>query len=44
LIPTYAAWIYASMLVALPRRPEIRPLVADRLRWLRGYAQERGLA
>jgi hypothetical protein len=34
-LPTYAAWIYASFMVALPRRPELGPVLADRLRWLR---------
>jgi hypothetical protein len=34
-LPVYAAWIYASFMVALPRRPELGPIVADRLRWLR---------
>jgi hypothetical protein len=44
LVPPYAAWIYASMLVALPRRPELGPVLADRLRWLRGYAHGLGVA
>ena len=43
LVPVYAAWVYASLLVALPRRPEIEPVMRDRLDWLRGYARERGL-
>jgi hypothetical protein len=34
-LPIYAAWIYASFMVALPRRPELRPVLAERLRWLR---------
>lgn len=34
-LPVYAAWIYASFLVALPRRPELGPALAERLRWLR---------
>jgi hypothetical protein len=34
-LPVYAAWIYASFMVALPRRPELGPVLADRLRWLR---------
>jgi hypothetical protein len=34
-LPVYAAWIYASFTVALPRRPELEPLLAERLRWLR---------
>jgi Phosphotransferase enzyme family len=43
LLPVYAAWVYSSLLVSLPRRPERAPIMADRLRWLRGYALERGL-
>jgi hypothetical protein len=35
LVPVYAAWIYASFLVALPRRPELAPIVDERMRWLR---------
>ena len=34
-LPVYAAWIYASFMVALPRRPELGPVLAARLRWLR---------
>jgi hypothetical protein len=34
-LPVYAAWIYASFMVALPRRPELRPVLDQRLRWLR---------
>jgi hypothetical protein len=34
-LPTYAAWIYASFMVALPRRPELGPVLAERLGWLR---------
>jgi hypothetical protein len=34
-LPVYAAWIYASFMVALPRRPELEPVLAERLRWLR---------
>ena len=34
-LPVYAAWIYASFMVALPRRPELGPVLGDRLRWLR---------
>lgn len=37
LLPVYAAWVYASMLTALPRRPELRPALAERLRWLRRH-------
>jgi Phosphotransferase enzyme family len=35
LLPVYAAWIYASFMVALPRRPELGPVLDERLRWLR---------
>jgi hypothetical protein len=34
LLPVYASWVTASMLVALPRRPELRPMVETRLEWL----------
>jgi Ser/Thr protein kinase RdoA (MazF antagonist) len=34
-LPVYAAWIYASFMIALPRRPELRPVLDQRLRWLR---------
>jgi hypothetical protein len=34
-LPIYAAWIYASFMAALPRRPELRPVIDQRLRWLR---------
>ena len=34
-LPVYAAWIYASFMVALPRRPELGPVLAQRLQWLR---------
>jgi hypothetical protein len=40
-IPVYAAWVYASFLLALPRRPELAPVLDERLRWLR---QSAGLA
>jgi hypothetical protein len=43
LVPVYAAWVYASLLASLPRRPEIASLMVERLRWLRGYARERSL-
>jgi hypothetical protein len=36
-LPIYAAWIYASFMVALPRRPELGPVLAERLRWLREH-------
>jgi Ser/Thr protein kinase RdoA (MazF antagonist) len=35
LLPVYAAWIYASFMVALPRRPELGPVLDERLGWLR---------
>jgi aminoglycoside phosphotransferase (APT) family kinase protein len=34
-VPVYAAWVYASMILATPRRPDLAPLLAERLRWLR---------
>jgi hypothetical protein len=34
-LPVYASWIYASFMIALPRRPELGPLLAERLSWLR---------
>jgi hypothetical protein len=34
-LPVYAAWIYASFMVALPRRPELEALLHERLQWLR---------
>jgi hypothetical protein len=34
-LPIYAAWIYASFMVALPRRPELGPVLDQRLAWLR---------
>jgi len=37
LLPTYAAWVYASWLVALPRRPELAPVLRQRLDWLRQF-------
>jgi Phosphotransferase enzyme family len=37
LVPVYAAWVFTSMLTALPRRPALRPMLDDRLRWLRRY-------
>lgn len=36
-LPVYAAWVYASFLVATPRRPELVPLLEERLRWLRKF-------
>jgi len=44
LVPVYAAWVYASMLIALPRRPDLGPLLGERLRWLRGHVRALGLA
>jgi phosphotransferase family enzyme len=43
MLPVYAAWVYSSLLVSLPRRPERTSIMAERLRWLRGYARERSL-
>jgi len=40
LVPVYAAWVYASFLLALPRRPELAPILTDRLRRLRRYTGE----
>ena len=34
-VPLYAAWIYASFMSALPRRPELGRVIEDRLRLLR---------
>lgn len=34
-LPVYAAWIYASFWVALPRRPELGRVLNERLAWLR---------
>ena len=34
-LPIYAAWVYASFMIALPRRPELGPVLAERLGWLR---------
>jgi hypothetical protein len=34
-VPVYAAWIYGSFMMALPRRPELGPRLAEHLRWLR---------
>jgi hypothetical protein len=38
LVPAYGTWVYASMLIALPRRPDLQPLLGERLRWLRGLS------
>ena len=40
-LPVYAAWIYASFMIALPRRPELRAVLDQRLGWLRGHYGER---
>jgi hypothetical protein len=37
-VPAYGTWVYASMLIALPRRPDLKPLLGERLRWLRELA------
>jgi Phosphotransferase enzyme family len=37
LVPVYAAWVFTSMLTALPRRPGLGPMLDERLRWLRSY-------
>ena len=37
LLPLYGAWVTASMLIALPRRPGLADLLAERLRWLRRF-------
>jgi hypothetical protein len=34
-LPIYLSWVTASMLVALPRRHELQPIVESRLAWLR---------
>ena len=36
-LPVYAAWIYASFMVALPRRPELGSVLEQRLAWLREH-------
>jgi Ser/Thr protein kinase RdoA (MazF antagonist) len=41
LLPVYAAWVYASFLVAIPRRPELGPILAERLRELRQLVARR---
>ena len=38
LLPVYAAWVYTSFMLAIPRRPELGPILEERLRWLRRYA------
>ncbi|HEV8251301.1 MAG TPA: phosphotransferase [Gaiellaceae bacterium] len=40
LVPVYAAWVYASMLIALPRRPDLADLPWDeRMSWLASTAR-----
>lgn len=39
-LPIYAAWVFASFLIALPRRPELGPVLDRRLQWLRRYSPE----
>jgi hypothetical protein len=41
LVPVYAAWVYASFLVSLPRRPELGARLEERLVWLRNYVRSR---
>jgi hypothetical protein len=41
LVPVYAAWVYASFLVSLPRRPELGARLEERLVWLRDYVRRR---
>jgi hypothetical protein len=36
-MPVYAAWVFTSLLTAVPRRPELAPILDERIRWLRGY-------
>jgi Phosphotransferase enzyme family len=36
-MPLYAVWVFASMLTALPHRPELASVVRRRIEWLRGY-------
>jgi hypothetical protein len=35
MLPLYVAWVTASMLIALPRRPQLKEAVTARLAWLR---------
>jgi len=39
LVPIYAAWVYASFLLAIPRRPELAPVLRQRLDWLKKTAR-----
>jgi hypothetical protein len=41
LIPVYAAWVYASFLLAVARRPELESILADRLGRLRRFTGDR---
>jgi hypothetical protein len=34
MLPLYVVWVTASMLIALPRRPELAAAVDARLAWL----------
>jgi Ser/Thr protein kinase RdoA (MazF antagonist) len=34
-LPVYGAWVWASMLTALPRRPDLAPALRERFAWLR---------
>jgi hypothetical protein len=38
-VPVYAAWVFTSMLTAVPRRPELGPMLELRMRWLRDYVR-----
>jgi Ser/Thr protein kinase RdoA (MazF antagonist) len=38
MLPIYLAWVVASMLTALPRRPELREVIDEHLAWLRDNA------
>jgi hypothetical protein len=33
-LPAYVGWVTASMLFALPRRPELANAIEARVRWL----------
>jgi hypothetical protein len=41
LVPVYAAWVFASFLVAESRRPELGPILRERLAWLRQHVGRR---
>jgi Phosphotransferase enzyme family len=36
-MPLYAVWVFASMLTAVPRRPELETVVHERIDWLRDF-------